>query len=543
MAKIELLFSGKWFYSLNLLQLSQVSFFLFSAVACPSKFNKYLSMHSIFSEVAANSLSPQRKRCRTEDYNVESRKSADLSLPKRVSGDGQTAPSSETSKSPTVDVRDIRFAKMLLEKSKRIGNLEELYLYAVPLARSSTKIGRATFNRFVFDVRSIGENDIPLQMNRMREIKTILLVGTPDSGKTSLINNIFNFIAGVDWNDPFSFIIKKDGREEKDVISVYEIRQADGFRISFSLTIVDVPFCNHTPSKDFAEMLGNFFQSENAIQQVNVIGFVAQTNVSTQFYDPLLSFFGKDLKGNLTYIDAEPSKSNTILKSLSPHEFKKLAFEADGPDVRSLRRNQWDSFQEFFQSLAKMNHNGLKLTKQVLEVRTRMEVTFGEMRRLVENGTILLEKVKKTKQIIADCQTKIEAKKNVDKTTQKTNLPAGRFASNCNNCGVTCSVYRSLITSLDTPSCSMCPGKCSWNSHLINLAYRLESTVEDVPGEENVKKLETHSKILEELIVVERGNSANQRLLRCRVNGYIEELNQISLRPFIVTTEYADLMA
>ena len=427
-----------------------------------------------------------------------------------------------------------------MKKSKRMKNLEGTDLYAVPLTRSSTQIGPSTFNRFVFD---FDQNGPSIQIE---EHKTILLVGAADPGKTSLIDSLFNFVVGVDWNDPFRFRLNEDGKEETQSISVYEIRQADGFLIPFSLTIVDV--CVDTPTHDFTEMLGNFMQS-GAIQQLDLIGYVAPTNsVPSPSCESVLSLFGKDLKENVNCLWAfagvkqEPSESNTFLKSIPRHEFQCLEFlSTNGHCDPSSRAACWKSFEDFFRSLAKRNPIGLSQTKQVLEERKRLNVTFGELRKLVEKGTALREEMEQAeKMMIADFQVKIEANKNI-KTTRQTNLPSGFLATNCNNCGVTCSVHRSLL--INTPSCLICPEKCNWNLHSINVSFGLESTIEDVPPDaEGVKKLKTGSEKLEQLIDEQGKNSKNQKCLRLKVNVRIGELDKISLCPFFMTPEYADLM-
>ena len=444
---------------------------------------------------------------------------------------------------PNLVVKDIRFATMLMEKSKRIGNVKETGLYAVPLTRSSAKIDTATFNRCVFDAIAVRENARPFQMDRMEEHKTILLMGAPDSGKTSIIHSLFNFIVGVDLKDPFRFLLKEDGQDETQSISVYEIHYADGFRIPYPLTIIDVSFCYDTPSKEFSEILGKFFLCEDAVQQLDMVGLVPSTNsLPTKCYESLLSFFGKDLKDNFNilstfaYLKEKTSQSNTFLESLSRHELPNLEFfSSNGYCDPSLRRNQWKAFEIFFQALAKLVPNRLWQTKKVLEERTRLELTFGELRNLVENGTAIRGKILETKKIIADYQEKIKTNTNV-KTIRKTKLAAGFLATNCNNCGVTCSVHRKFKS--NNPSCSICPENCNWNLHSINVSYGLESTVRmNVP-----LKLETHSEHLEKLVAEERNNSINQKVLRCKVTVYIKELDKIALLPFIMTPEYAVLM-
>ena len=487
-----------------------------------------------------NSRSPSRKKRRTEDSNVDQHQSAHLSLPKNVSGDGQIMPRSGNSNCPTVNVGNTRFAKMLMERSKRIKLLGKIGVYAVPLKTSYTTIGPATFRRFVFDVRASGKNGPSLLMEEVKEHKTILLVR--DCGKASLIliDNIFNYIVDVSWNDAFRFILKGDQEEES--ISVYEIHHVDGFRIPFSLTIVDVPFHCDTPSKDFAEMMGNFLSCKNTIQQLDMIGIVYQENtLPTKFCESVLSFFGKDIKENLchwTFADfkQDPPESNIFFEALPHHNFHNLEFLfAIGNCDPSPTAIYWKSFKGFFQSLAKVKPNRLTNTKQVLKVRKRLEVTFCDLLMLKENGLTLREKTKKTKKKIAYYQPILNANIYDIKSTRKTNLSAGFLATNCNNCGVTCSIHRTFET--NTPSCSVCPKQCNWNSHSINVSYGLESSVRNVS-----LKLETYSENLEKLIAEEQTNSMNLQVLRFQVNVYVEEINKIALYPFLMTPENVDLM-
>ena len=434
-----------------------------------------------------------------------------------------------------------------MKTSKRIGKLEEIDLYAAPLTRSNSEIDPATFRRFVFDVRAIGENGTSFQMDRMEEHKSILLVGPPDSSKSCLINSLFNFVVGVNWNDPFRFLLKEDGQEETQPISVYEIRHADGFRIPFSLTIVDVPFYCDTPSNDFAEMLGNFLQSGPVIQQVDMIGLVAPEN--SLACESVLSFLGKDLKENLnclwTFGDVKHSESNTFFKSIPRHDLHNLeSLSANGHSDSNSRAIYWKSFQDYFECLAIMNPSRFSQTKQVLTVRKRVEVTFGELRKLVEKGAAIREEIKQSKKMVADCQAQTEGNMDVIKTTRKTELWEGVVAANCNECGVMCSLHCSGSLVINTPMCSFCPGKCDWGMHSIHVPYVLGTIVQNVPRDvEDVKKLETHLENLEKLVAEERGNSMGQKVLRFQVIVYILEFDKIALRPFHMTPELYDLMS
>ena len=297
-------------------------------------------------------------------------------------------------------------------------------------------------------------------------------------------------------------------------------------------------------------MLGNFFQSDT-IQQLDLIGLVSPANsVPTPPCQSFLSFFGKDLKENLNCLWAfadvkeDPIESNAFVESLPIHDFHNLEFlSANGHCDPYSRAIYWKSFDDFFRSVAKMKPIELAQSKQVLEERKRLEVTFGELRKLVEKETALREEMEQSKKMIADFQVKIEANKKV-KTTRETSLSPGFLATNCNKCGVVCSVHRSSdVGKHASRTCLVCPEKCDWNLHAINVSYVLQSTVENVPpNPEDVKKLETCSGNLKKLIDEERRNSMDLEVLRCQVSVYIRGLDKIALRPFVTTPEYADLM-
>ena len=240
----------------------------------------------------------------------------------------------------------------------------------------------------------------------------------------------------------------------------------------------------------------------------------------------------------------DPIESNAFVESLPIHDFHNLEFlSANGHCDPYSRAIYWKSFDDFFRSVAKMKPIELAQTKQVLEERKRLELTFGELRKLVEKETALREEMEQSKKMIADFQVKIEANKKV-KTTRETSLSPGFLATNCNKCGVVCSVHRSSdVGKHASRTCLVCPEKCDWNLHAINVSYVLQSTVENVPpNPEDVKKLETCSGNLKKLIDEERRNSMDLEVLRCQVSVYIRGLDKIALRPFVTTPEYADLM-
>jgi septin family protein len=78
--------------------------------------------------------------------------------------------------------------------------------------------------------------------------KTILVVGATGSGKTTLINAmVSNYVVGVEWDDPFRFVLVDEVvrggalSQTLGVTTAYDLHYRKGFRISFSLTVIDTP--------------------------------------------------------------------------------------------------------------------------------------------------------------------------------------------------------------------------------------------------------------------------------------------------------------
>ncbi|KZR96242.1 Uncharacterized protein APZ42_009527, partial [Daphnia magna] len=65
-------------------------------------------------------------------------------------------------------------------------------------------------------------------------------------GKTTMINAMINYVLGVRWDDPFRFILVEEKETSQAFsqtreVTAYDIHYRNGFRIPYSLTIVDTP--------------------------------------------------------------------------------------------------------------------------------------------------------------------------------------------------------------------------------------------------------------------------------------------------------------
>ncbi len=394
--------------------------------------------------------------------------------------------------------RNIRFAERLVEHLEKIGRRNNKDIYALPLTKS-TLPKATTFDRFFFDENNVRiEGFVP---SKQKAHKTILFVGDTGSGKTSLINEMINYVLGVEWEDPFRFqlvenqvssdpkIYNKTGR-----IAIYKIQHMEGFRIPYSLTIVDTPGYDKNKSDSdvsIMEMIRQLFEDKNGILELDKVAVVSRnwlpqtTSTQTYVYDLVLSNLGKDLLENIIFLftfatDREPFILKTIAASgLSCLKFSKakhpLYFKFNSSDC--FGRNQDDhiseshwwmgltNFEGLFANLSKTATKSVSLSKQVLEERKLLEARVDNLQPFVKNGLKQLEDLKQARRFLSACQVRLETIQNTDKNgriVREEELPPGQFATNCHRCNVTCFLSSQKETTLQ---CAYCPQKCSWNVH------------------------------------------------------------------------------
>nr|CAH0100504.1 unnamed protein product [Daphnia galeata] len=215
-----------------------------------------------------------------------------------------------------------------------------------------------------------------------------------------------------------------------------------------------------------------------------------------------------------------------------------------------------------------MKTKSLSLTKQVLKERKQLEATVDGLQPLIKIGLSKMEEIRKTKQMITNCQAQIDANENVEfevevNMPKKIELPAGQYITNCNKCYVTCATSHNLFGipndgdkagcwAMDSSgNCRICPEKCKWNMH-VNQPYRWEfvkqkqSTSSDAIKQKYKAELKRKLRAEQLVKVLEKDVDDNTKIVHQRVDTVarcIQKLDEIALRPNPFSTpQYIDLI-
>ncbi|XP_053294096.1 uncharacterized protein LOC128454662 [Pleuronectes platessa] len=397
---------------------------------------------------------------------------------------------------------------------------------------------------------------------RMRQNRTIMLLGATGSGKSTLINGIINYIVGVEWRDKFRFKLivedqcRSQAESQTSAVTVYKLNHQEGFKIPFSLTVVDTPGFGDTRGvgrdKEITEQIRKLFISVHGVSEIDAVCFVTQASLArltaTQRYvfDSVLSLFGKDVAENIemlvTFADG---KQPPVLEAINasgvpcpkndfglPVHFKfnnsalfadnrgssDRACEEDSDDDHNFDEMFWNmgskSMERFFTALGKMKTKSLQMTQEVLKERKQLETAVEGLQPQVKAGLAKLQQIKSTKEMIKQHESVMTSNENFEIETnfiqpvKKPLTNRGEFLTNCQRCSMTCHQpcaikeddRKSGCSSMDKDGrCIVCPGKCIWNVHF-NQTYSWEyvpvkqkQTLQDIKNKYEKAKQEKFS--------------------------------------------------
>ncbi|XP_067249250.1 uncharacterized protein [Chanodichthys erythropterus] len=443
--------------------------------------------------------------------------------------------------------------------------------------------------------------------NIRKQNKTIMMIGATGSGKTTLINSMINYILGVQWKEDFRFVLIDEGKQKSQAesqtsaITAYQINHMDGFRVPYSLTIVDTPGFGDTRGishdQKITKMIQEFFSARGGIDRIDAMCFVVQASLArltpTQKYifDSILSIFGKDIAENiLVLVTFADGKTPPVLEAIKvskvpcstnesgePLHFKfnnsavfvtnKSAEDEDeGSDCGNFDQMFWkmgfSSMRKFFTSLNMMETKSLSLTQEVLKERQQLEVLVEGLQPQISAGLTKLDEIKKTRAALEQHKAEMEANKDYEYEVEVTVPKQIRnntdyYLTNCQQCHFTC--HETCTTANDSKrkncsvmkdgKCTVCPGKCDWDVHF-NQKYKwvyvtekrketyLKKRYKDAHGQVMSKE-----KIFEELEKeLEKVQDTVAGLIE-RSQKSLERLEEIALKPNPLSTpDYIDLL-
>ena len=443
--------------------------------------------------------------------------------------------------------------------------------------------------------------------HHQKDNKIIMVVGATGAGKTTLINGLINYILGVEWHDKFRFILINEATTAQNQavsqtrdITAYTINYQEGFKVPYTLTIVDTPGFGDTGGilrdKEITSQIRTYFTASDGggIDSINCICFVAQSSLPrltvTQRYifDQILALFGKDIGRNiymmLTFADAqEPQVLSGIEEAEMPHQgyykfnnsalytkvVPKKPFERRSQNEESEKfdamfwRMGMDSFERFATKLTTMESVSLVLTKEVLNEREKIQTKVTGIQTEIKVALSTLDTLDEEKRVVEQHQAEIIANENFTYTVdeidiKQVDIPCGRHITNCLTCNRTCHEIcrianddqKRRCASMDHKgNCTVCPGLCIWSEHR-NMRYKIivetkkvKKTYEDLRKryEEAGEKTLSGNEVIDKLYEEFTEKQVIVMALTVEVRKSIEHLREIALRPNPMSnTEYID---
>ncbi|XP_014878431.1 uncharacterized protein LOC106940256 [Poecilia latipinna] len=470
-------------------------------------------------------------------------------------------------------------------------------IYRLPLEEKQTNINGC--KSFTFGEKSMNCN------------RNIMVLGAAGAGKSTVINAMMNYVLGVRWEDSFRFKLVDEGQSDSQVhsqtseITVYKLYHQEGFRVNYSLTIIDTPGFGGTGGvdrdKEITEQLRNLFANQEGVGDIDAVCFVVQAGLteltSTQRYvfDSALSIFGKDVAENIrilvTFADEQQQPVVEAIKVSGvpcpkgadglPVHFKFNNSVLFANNKSSLvRRMIWpykektfeywnmgtNNIAGFFASLANIKTIRLTMTIEVQKERQQLESTVEELQKQVKLNLAKLEDIRETNDKLKEHEAEI--RKNEDfvfhitgrKNRQIDISHTRHYITNCMQCCVTCH-YPCSIPNDDGKRgcaamgqggyCQVCPGKCFWNVHS-NQSFRWEYS--QVDEAQTVKQLKekyekacgqklTLEQLMKNLMSEYRSMQDDVVKLIAEAAKCLNRMKEIVLNPNPLTTpEYIDLL-
>ena len=239
-------------------------------------------------------------------------------------------------------------------------------------------------------------------VNAAMEEKVIMLVGATGAGKTTLINSLVNYIFNVQWNDRERYVLITESashdqsNSQTQCVTSYTLHHHPGFNIPYTLSIIDTPGFGDTRGvqrdDEIMRQIKDYFTDTSGFKYVNSICFVITSSdvrlTATQCYifNQILSIFGKDIASNIcilfTFADSQTPMALKAIDALrlpykyyfSVNSFCYNYLGEHSTPMETLWNIGMHSLAKFMSQLVTLQGVSLRLTKQVLEERSKIQL-------------------------------------------------------------------------------------------------------------------------------------------------------------------------
>ena len=228
-------------------------------------------------------------------------------------------------------------------------------------------------------------------------VRTLLLIGETGSGKSTLVNAMANWAAGVEYNSPVRYRLVVEPAKDQAFSQTQSVTSylVSCEKYSFVLRLIDTPGFGDTSGVERDEQITkDIYTTLQKEDEIHGVCFVAAASLPrltvTQQYiiNKVLTMFGTDAVANIflliTFADGKKAQVlNAIKASGFPFDekacfhFNNSALFAKGEDRNEYSKNFWNmgegSMSNFFEQISTKEPFNLTKTKDVIATQEKLQ--------------------------------------------------------------------------------------------------------------------------------------------------------------------------